>query len=56
VEGGGGEASDGGQNLVSRFWPTEGFRLFSMVSDELPDCGFQFLNATVFAALDLPLC
>ena len=43
-EGGGGEASDGGQDLVSRFCPTERFGLLVMGSDELPDSGFQFLN------------
>ena len=55
VECGGGEASDGGQNLVCRFCPAEGFWLLVMGGDELSDRGFQFLNASVRAALNLPL-
>ena len=46
-ESGGGEASDGGQDLVCGFGPVEGFGLAVMDSNELPDCGFQFLNASV---------
>lgn len=55
-EGGGGEASDGGQDLVCRFCSAEGFWLLVMGSDKLPGRDFQFLNASVRATLNLPLC
>jgi hypothetical protein len=54
-ESGSGEASDGGQDLVCGFGPVEGFGLAVMDSNELVDCGFQLLNASVRAALDLAL-
>jgi hypothetical protein len=44
---GGGEASDGGQDLVCRFCPSKGFGLLIVGGDELPDRGFQFLNASM---------
>jgi hypothetical protein len=43
----GGEASDGGQDLVCGFCPAKGLGLLIVGSDELPDCGFQFLDAFV---------
>ena len=52
VEGSGDESSDGGQDLVGRFCPTKGFGLLIVGSDEIPDYSFQFLNASVRAALD----
>ena len=55
VESSGGESNDGGQDLVGRFCPTKGFGLLIVGSDEIPDCSFQPLNASVWAALDLSL-
>jgi len=45
-----------GQDLVCRFIPSKGLWLLIVDGDELPDRGCQFLNASVRAALDLPLC
>ena len=56
VESGSGESGDGGQDLVCRFCPGEGFWLLVVGSDELPYRGFQLLNASMRAALNLPLC
>lgn len=55
MEGSGGESSDGDQGVVGRVCPTKGFGLLMVDSDEIPDCSFQFLNASVWAALDLSL-
>jgi len=55
IESGSGESSDGGQYLICRFCPAEGFWLLVVGGDELPDCGFEFLNASMRAALNLPL-
>jgi hypothetical protein len=52
---GGREASDRGEDLVCRFCPAEWFGLLIVDRDELPDCGFQFLNAPMRSALDLSL-
>ena len=45
-ESGIGKASDGGHALICRFCPAEGFWLLVVGGDELPDRGFQFLNAS----------
>ena len=55
-EGGSGEAGDGGQYLIGGFRPSEGLWLLVMGSDEFPYRCFQFLNAGMRTALDLPLC
>ncbi len=52
---GSGESGDGCQDLVCGFGPSKGFRLLIVDLDELPDSIFQFLDAGVRAALNLPL-
>ncbi len=54
-EGGGGETSDGGQDLIGGFGPSKRFRLLIVDVDELADGLFQLLYASVGTSFDLAL-
>jgi hypothetical protein len=46
-ESGGGEAGDGGQNLIGRFGPSKWFRLLVVDDDEFADGRFQKKTCSV---------
>ena len=54
-ESGGGEAGDGGQNLIGRFGPSKWFRLLVVDDDEFADGRFQLVHAAMGTSFDLAL-